>query len=125
MYGKLSHSFPLSPAIQGASTFTFLSQEQEDDNDSTAAEDSRVGAAEEIIKNPWQTASKLPHDSSGDSDDDDDGDDDDDDMAVDDAGDQAIKMSSQLDELFFFHPSDPQLANRIDGELLLLVWDVK
>lgn len=123
-YWKLCHSFSFSPVVQGASTFTFLSQEQ-DDNDSTAAEDSRIESAEEIKKNPWQTTSKLPYDSSGDSDDDDD---DDDKMVVDDAvnaGDPAIKLSSQLDELFFFHPGDPGLTNRINGELLLLLRDVK
>ena len=122
-YGKPSHSFPLLLAVQGASTFTFLSQGQEDDNDSTVAEDSRVESAEEIRKNPWQTTSKLPYDSSGDSDDGDD-----DDMVVDDtvnAGDPAIKFSSQLDELFFFHSGDPGLTNRINGELLLLLRDVK
>ena len=41
------------------------------------------------------------------------------------AGDPAIKLSSQLDELFFFHPGDPGLTNRINGELLLLLRDVK
>ena len=72
------------------------------------------------MKNPWQTTAKLPYDSSGD-DDDDDGDD----MHVEDAdGDQSSKSTSHLDELFFFHPDDPELANRINGELPLLEYRV-
>jgi len=99
---------------QGSSTFSFLSQGLEGDADSTAAEDSHVGSAEEIMKNPWQTTAKLPYDSSGDDDDDDDGDD----MHVEDTdGDQSSKSTSHLDALFFFHPDDPKLANRINDQV--------
>jgi len=73
------------------------------------------------MKNPWQTTAKLPYDSSGDDDDDDDGDD----MHVEDTdGDQSSKSTSHLDELFFFHPDDPKLANRINGELFWLEYRV-
>lgn len=98
--------------MQGT-TFTFLSQDTEDDVDSTPDEHSQVGAVEEIKTNPWQPTAKLPYDS---SDDDDDGD------GVDFEGTgglQSGKATSQLDELFFFHPDDPELANRINGKVTL------
>ena len=65
--------------------------------------------------NPWQTTNKLPYDSSDDNDDDDD-------MDIEDADDNGIKTNkptSHLDGLFFFHPDDPELANRINGEMFL------
>ena len=107
--------FPLSPLVQGA-TFTFLSQDPGDDADSTPDEHSRVGAVEEIKTNPWQPAAKLPYDSSDDNDEDDGHD-----MDFESAGLQAVKATSQLDELFFFHPDDPELANRINGKVALPV----
>ena len=109
---SISH-FPLSPPVQGT-TFTFLSQDKEDDADSTPDERSQVGAVEEIKTNPWQPTAKLPYDSS-DDDDDDDGDD----VDFEGTGFQSGKATSQLDELFFFHPDDPELANRINGKVTL------
>lgn len=91
-------------------TFTFLSQDTEDDADS-APDDSPVGAVEEIKTNPWQPTAKLPYDSS-DDDDDDDGDN----VDFEGSGLQSGKATSQLDELFFFHPDDPELANRINDQ---------
>ena len=118
----ITHSPHLPSSFQSSSSFSFLSQETEHDAGLTAAEDSRVGSAEEIMKYPWQTTAKLPYDSSGDDDDDDDGDD----MHVEDTdGDQSSKSTSHLDELFFFHPDDSELANRINGELLLLEYRVR
>ena len=76
-----------------------------------------MGSAEEILKNPWQTT-QLPYDSS------DDNDDDGDDIVLGEAvgnDNPSNKLSSQLDELFFFHPDDPELENRINGELLIQV----
>ena len=105
----------MSSSVQGTSSFTFLSQESEDDIDSTAVEGRLVGSAEDIKKNPWQATAGLPYDS---SDDNDDGDDDN--TVVEDAdGDAPSKSTSQLDDLFFFHPDDPELENRINGELRL------
>ncbi|XP_078372062.1 uncharacterized protein LOC144655647 [Oculina patagonica] len=98
---------------QGAS-FTFFSQGPVDDDDSAAEERSHVnvGAAEEIKTNPWQSATKLPYDSS----DDDDDDDDKDVVGAVDNGIQSSKSTSHLEELFFFHPDDPELANRINDQ---------
>ncbi|XP_078355768.1 uncharacterized protein LOC144640533 [Oculina patagonica] len=98
---------------QGAS-FTFFSQGPVDDDDSAAEERSHVnvGAAEEIKTNPWQSATKLPYDSS----DDDDDDDDKDVVGAVDNGIQSNKSTSHLEELFFFHPDDPELANRINDQ---------
>lgn len=96
--------------MQGT-TFTFLSQEPEDDADSTRDEHSQVGAVEQIKTNHWQSATKLPYDSSDDNDDDDG-----DDVDFGGTGRQSGKATSQLDELFFFHPDDPELANRINGK---------
>lgn len=110
---SLTH-FRLLPRWQGAS-FTFLSQDPEDDADSTAEEHSHFGAVEEIKTNPWQTTTKLPYDS---SDENEDGDDMDIENAVDNDI-QSSKSTSHLDELFFFHPDDPKLANRINGEMSL------
>ena len=98
--------------MQGT-TFTFLSQDPEDDADSTPDEHSHVGAVEEIGRNPWQSATKLPYDSSDDNDDDD--------MDFEVTGIQSAKATSQLDELFFFHPDDPELANRINGRVILTI----
>ena len=79
-----------------------------------------MGSVEEIKTNPWQAATKLPYDS---SDDNDDGDDDNGEgMEFQEAvsnDDQSNKSTSQLDELFFFHPDDLDLANRINGEMFL------
>lgn len=108
----LTH-FLLFPRVQGAS-FTFLSQDPEDDADSTAEEHSHVGAVEEIKTNPWQTTTKLPYDS---SDENEDGDDVDFEDAAVHNDIQSSKSTSHLDELFFFHPDDPKLANRINGEM--------
>lgn len=102
-----------------STTFTFLCQDPEDDADSTPDEHSHVGAVEEIKTNPWQPATKLPYDSSDDNDDDD-GDVMDFEDTVDN-GSQSSKATSQLDELFFFHPDDSELANRINGEVFLSV----
>ena len=101
--------------MQGT-TFTFLSQDAEDGEDSTPDEHSHVGAVEEIKTNPWQPTTKLPYDSS----DDDDGDEGDD-VDFDGAGHQSDKATSQLDELFFFHPGDPELENRINGKATQIV----
>lgn len=98
-------------------TFTFLSQDTEDDADSTLDEHSQVGAVEEIKTNPWQPTAKLPYDSSDDDDDDDAGDD----VDFEGIGLQSGKATSQLDELFFFHPGDPELENRINGKVTLNV----
>ena len=103
-------SLTLFPRFQGTS-FTFLSHDPEDDADTPTEEQGHFGAVEEIKTNPWQTASKLPYDSSDDNDEDMDSED-----AVDD-GTQSSKSTSHLDELFFFHPNDPKLANRINGKL--------
>ena len=109
----ISH-FHLSPPVQ-VTTFTFLSQDPEDDADSTPDEHSQVGAVEQIKTNPWPPASNLPYDSS------DDNDDDDDDVDFEGTGLQFGKATSQLDELFFFHPDDPELANRINGKVILTI----
>ena len=101
--------------MQGT-TFTFFSHDPEDDADSTPDELSQVGAVEELKTNPWQPAAKLPYDSSDDNDDDDG-----DDADFENSGLQAVKATSQLDELFFFHPDDPELANRINGKVTLPV----
>jgi len=77
-----------------------------------------VGTVEEILKNPWQTT-QLPYDSSSDSDDyNEKG------MDIDDAsgnGDTLNKSTFQLKELFFFHADDPELVNRINGKLSLVI----
>lgn len=99
--------------MQGT-TFTFLSRDTEDDADSTPDEHSHFGAVEDIRTNPWQPATKLPYDSSDDNDDDDG-----DDMDFEATGIQFGKATSQLDELFFFHPDNPELANRINGRMIL------
>ena len=78
-----------------------------------------MAAVERIKSNPWQATPKLRYDSS-----DDDGDESDDDMELNDTVDTDInpsKSTSQLDELFFFHPDDPVLANRINGEIYVLL----
>lgn len=93
-------------------TFTFLSQDTEDDADITLDEHSQVGAVGKITTNPWQPTAKLPYDSS----DDDDGDDAGDDVDFEGIGLQSGKATSQLDELFFFHPGDPELENRINDQ---------
>lgn len=99
--------------MQGT-TFTFLSRDAEDDADSTPDLHSHVGAVEDIRTNPWQPTTKLPYDSSDDNDDDDG-----DDMDYQATGIQSGKATSQLNELFFFHPDDPELANRINGRMIL------
>jgi len=99
--------------VQGTA-FTFLSRDTDDDADSTPDENSHVGAVEDIRTNPWQPATKLPYDSSDDNDDDDG-----DDMDFEATGIQSGKATSQLDELFFFHPDNPELANRINGRMTL------
>lgn len=73
----------------------------------------------EILKsNPWQVTPKLPYDSSDDDDKDDTDNDSDDNTELNySVGSGAIGLgetSSPPDELFFFHPDDPILANRID-----------
>lgn len=78
-----------------------------------------MGAVERIKSNPWQATPKLRYDSS-----DDDGDESGDDMELNDTVDTGInpcKSTSQLDKLFFFHPDDPVLANRINGEIYALL----
>ena len=78
-----------------------------------------MGAVERIKSNPWQATPKLRYDSS-----DDDGDESDDDIELNDTVHTGINPSnstSQLDELFFFHPDDPILANRINGEICMLL----
>ena len=81
-----------------------------------------------LKSNPWQAAPKLPYDSSDDDDDDDNDDKDNDYGSIDNAelndsvGSDGIalsKISLAPDELFFFHPDDPILANRIDGEIYM------
>ena len=77
-----------------------------------------MGTAEEILKNPWQTT-QLPYDSSSDSDDYNE-----EDMGIDAAtgnGDTSNKSTFQLKELFFFHADDPELENRINGKLSLVI----
>ncbi|KAJ7392948.1 nucleolar protein 8 [Desmophyllum pertusum] len=113
LFGKKEQGSP-----QGTS-FTFLSQEPEDHVDSTAEEHRHVGSVEEIKTNPWQAATKLPYDSSDDNDDGDGDDDNGEGMEFQEAvsnDDQSNKSTSQLDELFFFHPDDPDLANRINDQ---------
>ena len=104
--------------LQSGSTFSFLPQETEDDSDSAAVDEKPVGTVEEILKNPWQTT-QLPYDSSSDSDDyNEEG------MDIDDAtgnGDTLNKSIFQLKELFFFHADDPELENRINGKLSLVI----
>lgn len=77
-----------------------------------------MGTVEEIRKNPWQTT-QLPYDSSSDSDDyNEEG------MGIDDAagnGGTLNKSTFQLKELFFFHADDPELENRINGKLSLVI----
>lgn len=77
-----------------------------------------MGTVEEIRKNPWQTT-HLPYDSSSDSDDyNEEG------MGFDDAagnGGTLNKSTFQLKELFFFHADDPELENRINGKLSLVI----
>ena len=81
-----------------------------------------------LESNPWQATPKLPYDSSDDDDDDDNDDKDNDYGSGDNAelnnsvGSDGIalsKISLAPDELFFFHPDDPILANRIDGEIYI------
>ncbi|XP_022787227.1 nucleolar protein 8-like [Stylophora pistillata] len=101
-------------------SFTFLSQERDDDVESTPEDLTLEGTVEILKSNPWQATPKLPYDSS----DDDDKDDTDNDYDSDDntelnysVGSGAIGLgetSSPPDELFFFHPDDSILANRID-----------
>lgn len=111
--------------VQGTS-FTFLAREQDDDVDSTPEDLTHEGAVEMLKSNPWQATPKLPYDSSDDDDDDDNDDKDNDYGSGDNAelndsvGSDGIalsKISLAPDELFFFHPDDPILANRIDGEI--------
>lgn len=112
----------MSCCLQGTS-FTFLLQEQDDDVKSSPEDLTREGAVEMLKSNPWQITPKLPYDSS----DDDDEDDTDNDYVSNDktklndsvgsGGIGLSETSSPPDELFFFHPHDPILANRIDGEI--------
>lgn len=77
-----------------------------------------MGTAEEILKNPWQTT-QLPYDSSSDSDDYNE-----EDMGIDAAsgnGDTLNQSTFQLKELFFFHADHPELENRINGKLSLVI----
>lgn len=99
---------------EGSSKFTFLSQEPLESKDSIDVEHSDISPPEDILKNPWQPALKLPYDSS------DDNEEDGDDMIADASvspEDQPVMSSKPLEELFFFHPDDPQLTNRINDDI--------
>lgn len=99
---------------EGSSKFTFLSQEPLESKDSIDVEHSDISPPEDILKNPWQPALKLPYDSS------DDNEEDGDDMIADafvSPDDQPVMSSKPLEELFFFHPDDSQLTNRINDDI--------
>ena len=101
-------------SFQGSSGFSFLFEERQQNEDSASTKHSDIGAAEELIKNPFQTALQLPYDSSGESEEDGE-----EDMIADTAvssESQPFYSSIPFDEMFFFHPGDPQLVNRINGE---------
>lgn len=100
-------------SFQGSSVFSFLFEEPQQ-NSSASTKHSDIGAAEELIKNPFQSALRLPYDSSAESEEDGE-----DDMIADttvSSEGQPFNSSKPFDEMFFFHPGDPQLVNRINGE---------